>query len=151
MSINESLVGRTYPAAESFVVGRESVRDFARAVKATNPAHTDLEAARALGHADLVAPPTYAIIPAQRAEARMVLDPDSGIDYSRVVHAEQSFELERPIIAGDELFAELVVDSVRVMGAGAMVTTKAHLTDASGAKVGVTTSSILVRAEEAGA
>lgn len=148
MSISESLVGRIYPATETFVVGRESIRDFARAVKATNPVHFDVEAARALGHADLVAPPTYGIIPGQRAEARLVLDPEAGVDYSRVVHAEQKFELTRPIIAGDELSADLVVQSVRVMGPGAMVTTQSILKDQDGQTVGVTTSSILVRAEE---
>ncbi len=148
MSIAESLVGRTYPATETFTVGRESIRDFARAVKASHPAHTDVEAARALGYPDVVAPPTYAIIAAQRAEARMVNDPSAGIDFSRVVHAEQKFQLDRAIVAGDELSAELVVESVRVMGGGAMVTTQAIITDAAGQRVGVTSSSLLVRAEE---
>ncbi|GAA1351312.1 FAS1-like dehydratase domain-containing protein [Falsarthrobacter nasiphocae] len=148
MSISENLAGRVYPAEGTFVVGRESIRDFARAVKASSPLHADVEAARAAGYADLVAPPTYAIIPAQRAESRMVLDPEAGIDFSRVVHAEQRFELERAIVAGDELAAELVVDSVRAMGAGAMVTTKATLTDAEGRLVGVTTSALLVRGKD---
>jgi acyl dehydratase len=148
MSIDESLVGRTYPATETYTVGRESIRDFALAVKATHPAHTDVEAARALGYPDVVAPPTYAIIAAQRAESRLVLDKSAGVDFSRVVHAEQKFQLERPIVAGDELSVELVVDSVRTMGAGAMLTTQAIITDAEGQRVGVTTSSLLVRAEE---
>src|SRR3712207_7418691 len=50
---------------------------------AAHPAHHDVEAARALGHADLVAPPTFAIVVAQRADAALIADPEAGIDFSR--------------------------------------------------------------------
>ena len=70
MTINPDLQGRSYPAAEVYDVGREKIREFARAVKASHPAHFDVEAAAALGHSDVVAPPTFAIIVAQRADGR---------------------------------------------------------------------------------
>ncbi len=148
MTINPDLQGRTYPAGEVYTVGREAIRDFARAVKATHPAHFDFEAATALGHADLVAPPTFAIIVAQRADAQLIADPASGIDFSRVVHADQRFIHHRPIVAGDELVAELHVDQVRAMGGGAMITTRAEISTVGGAHTATTTSSLLVRGEE---
>ncbi|MFK0002005.1 MaoC family dehydratase N-terminal domain-containing protein [Paenarthrobacter sp. NPDC090522] len=151
MSINPDLQGRSYPAAEVYDVGREKIREFAKAVKATNPAHFDVETARALGHRDLVAPPTFAIIIAQRADAQLVEDPEAGIDFSRVVHADQRFTHHRAIVAGDRLVAELHVDGVRAMGGGAMITTRSEiyaLTDVDDReKVATTTSSILVRGE----
>ncbi|MFI5085268.1 MAG: MaoC family dehydratase N-terminal domain-containing protein [Actinomycetales bacterium] len=147
MAINPELAGRTYPAGEPYDVGREKIREFARAVKATHPAHFEVAAANALGHADLLAPPTFAIIVAQRADARLIEDPDSGIDFSRVVHAEQRFTHHRPIVAGDRLRAELHVDSVRAMGGGAMISTRAEITTADGTPVATTTSAILVRGE----
>ena len=151
MAINPDLQGRVYPPAEAYDVGREKIREFARAVKAQHPAHYDVEAAQALGHADLVAPPSFAIIVAQRADAQLIEDPDSGIDFSRVVHAEQRFTHHRPIVAGDRLVAELHVDQVRAMGGGAMITTRAEISavggENDGAKVATTTSSILVRGE----
>src|SRR5450830_397327 len=155
MTINPDLQGRSYPAAEVYDVGREKIREFARAVKATHPAHFDVEAARSLGHADLVAPPTFAIIVAQRADAQLIADPASGIDFSRVVHADQRFVNHRPIVAGDRLTAELHVDGVRAMGGGAMITTRSEIyavgdgEAASGNRhaVATTTSSILVRGE----
>ncbi|GAB4099401.1 FAS1-like dehydratase domain-containing protein [Sinomonas halotolerans] len=155
MAINPDLQGRVYPPAEAYDVAREKIREFARAVKAEHPAHFDLEAARALGHADLVAPPSFAIIVAQRADAQLIEDPESGIDFSRVVHADQRFIHHRPIVAGDRLVAELHVDTVRAMGGGAMITTRAEITavgagdaaDGSREKVATTTSSILVRGE----
>ena len=147
MSINPDLQGRTYPAGAAYTVGREKIREFAAAVKATNPAHFDVASARELGYTDLVAPPTFAIIVAQRADALLVSDPEAGIDFSRVVHADQRFTHHRPIVAGDELVAELHVDSVRAMGDGALISTRAEISTVEGEQVATTVSSILVRGE----
>jgi len=147
MSINPALQGRSYPQGDAYSVGRESIREFATAVKATHATHFDVAAAQAAGHADLLAPPTFAIIVAQRADAQLINDPDSGIDFSRVVHAEQKFTHHRPIVAGDELVAELHVDTVRAMGSGAMITTRAEISTVAGEAVATTVSAILVRGE----
>ncbi len=147
MTINPDLQGRSYPATDSYVVSREKIREFARSVKAASAVHFDVEAATALGYRDLVAPPTFAIIVAQRADAQLVEDPEAGIDFSRVVHTSQRFTHHRPIIAGDELVAELHVDQVRAMGGGAMITTRAEISTIEGEKTATTTSSILVRGE----
>jgi acyl dehydratase len=148
MTIDPGLQGRSYPAGDTYSVGREAIRDFARAVKATNPAHYDVDAAKALGHADLVAPPTFAIIVAQRADAQLIGDPGAGIDFTRVVHADQRFIHHRPIVAGDQLVAELHVDQVRAMGGGAMITTRAEISTTDGERTATTTSSLLVRGED---
>lgn len=148
MAINEEIVGRSYPATEPYAVGREKIREFARAVKAVSPLHFDLEAAQAAGYTDLIAPPTFAIILAQKADAALISDPEAGIDFSRVVHADQRFTHHRPIVAGDELLTEVHVDSLRVMGAGAMLTTREEITTVAGEKVATCISSLLVRAED---
>ncbi|KNC17369.1 hypothetical protein AC792_14260 [Arthrobacter sp. RIT-PI-e] len=148
MTIDPTLQGRSYPAGDIYSVGREAIRDFARAVKATHPVHYDVAAATALGHSDLVAPPTFAIIVAQRADAQLIEDPSAGIDFSRVVHADQRFVHHRAIVAGDQLVAELHVDSVRAMGGGAMITTRAEISTVDGRPTATTTSSLLVRGED---
>ena len=142
------LAGRVYQGAPVYQVSREKIREFARAVKAEHPAHHDPQAARALGHADVVAPPTFAIIISQAADAELIQDPTAGIDFSRVVHADQRFTHHRPIVAGDELSATVHVDTVRAMGAGAMITTREEITDAQGEPVCTAVSSLLVRGEE---
>ena len=147
MSINPDLQGRSYPAGEPYQVGREKIREFARAVKASHPAHFETAAAENLGYPDLIAPPTFAIIVAQQADAQLINDPEAGIDFSRVVHADQRFTHHRPIVAGDELVAELHVDSVRAMGDGALISTRAEISTVEGEKVATTVSSILVRGE----
>ena len=124
------------------------IRDSAEAVQAQHPAHHDVAAARALGHADLVAPPTFAVVIAQRAEAAVVADPELGIDFSRVVHADQRFTHHRPVVAGDELTAAVTVDAVRPLGTGAMVMSRVEVTTVDGEKVATTVSSLLVRGED---
>ncbi|MGJ9404351.1 FAS1-like dehydratase domain-containing protein [Arthrobacter sp. KK5.5] len=148
MSIDPALQGRTYPAGEPYVVGREKIREFAAAVKATHAAHFSPEAAAELGYDDVVAPPTFAIIVAQKADAQLISDPESGIDFSRVVHADQRFTHHRPIVAGDALVVELHVDQVRAMGGGAMITTRSEIANAAGEPVATTVSSLLVRGED---
>ena len=74
MSINPEIVGRVYPAEGTYAVGREKIREFARAVHAKHPFHYDVESARAAGYADVIAPPTFAIILAQAADAALIND-----------------------------------------------------------------------------
>lgn len=149
MPVNPELVGRAFAPTAPYLVGREKVREFARAVFADAPQHTDPEAARALGYADVVAPPTFAMVVQDLTLQQLLGDPDSGIELSRLVHAEQRFRYTRPIVAGDELVATLSVSGIRTMGGNAMITSEAEIVDADGAHV-VTTTSVLL-AGEAGA
>ena len=147
--MNPELIGRAFAPTAPYLVGREKVREFARAVFADAPQHTDPEAARALGYADVVAPPTFAMVVQDLTLQQLLGDPDSGIELSRLVHAEQRFRYTRPIVAGDELVATLSVTGIRTMGGNAMITSEAEIVDADGAHV-VTTTSVLL-AGEAGA
>ena len=148
MSVNPDVVGRSYPPAPPFQVGREADRGFAEAVQAQHPARHDVAAARALGHADLVAPPTFAVVIAQRAEAAVVADPELGIDFSRVVHADERFVHHRPLVAGDEVVATVRVEAVKALGGNRMVTTVTEIADLDGAAVSTVMSTLLVRGEE---
>jgi acyl dehydratase len=147
--VNPELVGRTFPPAAPYLVGREKVREFSRAVFATNPIHLDPAAARAAGHDDVVAPPTFAVVVQEATLAQLLAEPDAGIDFSRVVHGEQAFAYERPIVAGDELTATLSVTSVKTLGGNAMVTAESTVHDAAGALVVTATSTLVVRGDDA--
>jgi len=98
-------VGRTFPAV-TYAVGREKVREYAAAVGETNPVHLDPEAARAAGHADVVAPPMFAVVYAGPAIAPVFFDPEVGIDFARMVHGGQAFEWGPLVVAGDEITTE---------------------------------------------
>ncbi len=102
MSVNPELVGRSFPPTAPYLVGREKVREFARAVFADAAQHIDPDAARALGYADVVAPPTFAMVIQDLTLQQLLAEEDSGIALERTVHAEQRFRYTRPIVAGDE-------------------------------------------------
>jgi acyl dehydratase len=146
--VNPELVGRAFPTTEPYLVGREKVREFARAVFATDPTHTDVAAAQALGYTDVVAPPTFAMVIQDLTLQQLLAEPDSGVVLERTIHAEQRFRYTRPIVAGDELTGRLSVTGVRAIGKGAMVTSEAEITDASGAHVVTATSVLLIGGEE---
>ena len=147
MGVNTAFAGRAYPATPPYAVGREHLRDFARAVGATHPAHHDVDAARELGHPDVVAAPTFAVVIAQKAEAQLIEDPEAGIDFSRVVNAEERFTHHRPIHAGDELVTVLHVDAITERAGLAMVTTRCEIADAAGTPVATVTSTLAVRGD----
>lgn len=124
------------------------MREFARAVFATDAQHLDPEAARALGYADVVAPPTFAMVVQDLTLQQLLAEPDSGIALERTVHAEQRFRYSRPIVAGDELTARLQVTGVRPFGKGAMVTSEAEISDGAGDHVVTAVSVLLIGGEE---
>ncbi|SOC55834.1 FAS1-like dehydratase domain-containing protein [Ornithinimicrobium cerasi] len=147
MPLNPDFAGREYPPAGPFTVTREEIAAFADAIGSENAAHRDPGAAAALGHADVVAPPTFAVRLAQRCEAQLVQDPAAGIDFSRVVHGEEGFAHHRPVVAGDVLHGVLHVDRMREAGGHGMVSTRVELADQDGRPVTTVTSTIVVRGE----
>jgi acyl dehydratase len=148
MPVTTDFQGRSYPPSGPYAVDAATIAAFAAAVGATDPVHTDPDAARAAGYADVIAPPTLAVRYAQQCDALYIGDPEAGIDFTRVVHGEQSFTHHRPITAGDELIGTLHVDTVRMAGGHAMVTTRTELTDLAGAPVCTSVSTIVVRGGE---
>lgn len=99
MALDQSFVGRTYPPTAPYEVGREKIREFAEAVGETNPVYTDPEAAKAFGHSDVIAPPTFVFAITFPAAGQIVEDPQLGLDYSRVVHGDQKFAYSRLVRA----------------------------------------------------
>ncbi|MDF9809606.1 MAG: MaoC family dehydratase N-terminal domain-containing protein [Aurantimicrobium sp.] len=148
MAVNPELQGRVFPPTAPYLVGREKIREFSRAVLSTNPINFDVEAAKAAGHADLVAPPTFPVVVQEATLAQLLAEPDAGIDFSRVVHGEQRFTYTRAIVAGDELTATLTVSSVKSLGGHNMVTADSDIVDAEGKHVVTAISTLVVRGDE---
>lgn len=135
MPLNESFVGRVYPSAAPYEVGREKIREFAEAIGDANPAYVDRAAAQALGYPDVIAPPTFAIVVTIRAAHQVIMDPELGLDYSRVVHGEQRFVHVRPIRAGDVLRAAVTVENIRSAAGNDVITTRSDVSDGDGKPV----------------
>lgn len=145
MAINPDFIGRSIKTTEPYQVGREKIREFAAAIGDNNPAYHDVEAAKALGYSDLVAPPTFAFAVTFKAMPLVMADPELGLDYSRVVHGGQGFEYTRPIVAGDELLCDAVVEEIRVAGKNEIMTIAINIATTAGEPVVQTTSTIVSR------
>lgn len=132
MALNPAFVGRTYPASPPYLVGREKVREFATAVGEDSPACHDLAAAAELGYADLVAPTTFPFVIVSKAMAAALFDPELGLDYSRVVHGEQSFSYARPLLAGDEVTVTISIEAIRSAAGNDLITVRGDVTTVTG-------------------
>jgi acyl dehydratase len=145
MALDAGLVGRSYPPSAVYEVGREKIAEFATALGDDDPVYRDPAAARAAGHPDVIAPPTFAIVLSLGAGHVVVQDPDVGIDYSRVVHGEQRFTHHRPIRAGDRLVATATIDAVKTIAGNDMLTTRVDLATEDGEPVCTTRSMLVAR------
>jgi acyl dehydratase len=101
----------------SALVERGAIRFFAHVLGATDPIHFDVEAARAAGHADLVAPPSFFMYVESVAGGEFVrrgLQTASQLvkfDFRYLLHGDERYTYAAPIYAGEEVqFTMRVVD-----------------------------------------
>jgi acyl dehydratase len=115
VAVKTDAIGKTYDPVV-YAVGREKIREYASAVGETNPLHHDVEAARAAGYADVVAPPMFAVVYAGRAVAPAIFDPDVGINFAMMVHGAQEFRWGPVVVGGDEVTTTVSVKDVADRG-----------------------------------
>ena len=108
--LNPDVVGRTYVGANSFTVSQESITAFALAIGEPNTT---------------VAPPTFSIS-VSLAESQTLLQ-ESGLDWTRVVHGDQRFEIHRPLVAGDTIICSSTIESVKVLAGNEIATVRSDL------------------------
>jgi acyl dehydratase len=134
MPLNRALVGKEYPPVR-YEVGREKLREFAESVGETDPVYHDEDAARAAGHPDIPAVPTFPVVLTLRVGQKVSSDPELGLDYSRVVHGEQEFSHHRPIFAGDRLLATGRVAALESKGRHELLAIETTVTTETGEPV----------------
>jgi acyl dehydratase len=129
----EARVGHYYQMAGTYLVGREKLREYARAVQDYHPAHWDVAAATALGYPDLVAPLTFTSAPGMQCNRRMF--EEIVVGYDTYLQTEEVFEQHRPMVAGDELTIDVELTSVRRTAGRDFITVTNTFTDSSGERV----------------
>ncbi|HVV14338.1 MaoC family dehydratase N-terminal domain-containing protein [Amycolatopsis sp.] len=147
MALDQSFIGRTYPPTSTYEVGREKIREFAEAIGDDNPVYRDPEAARAAGHPDVIAPPTFLTVINLAAINTIANDPELGLDYTRMVHGDQSFRYTRPVHAGDRLRLTTHVEDIMARAGNDFLTVRADITDEAGEPVCTTRAQLVVRGE----
>ncbi len=129
----EARVGHYYRMDGTYLVGREKLREYARAVQDYHPAHWDVGAAAELGYSDVVAPLTFTSTPGMKCNRRMF--ESIVVGYDTYLQTEEVFEQHRPIVAGDELTIDVELTSVRRTAGRDFITVTNTFTDAAGERV----------------
>jgi acyl dehydratase len=135
MALKTDIRGMVWKYPDTFVVGREQIRQYANAVKALDPTTHDEAAAAEAGHGGLVAPLTFMSIFAVMIQRHFFQHVDIGMETMQIVQVDQKFLFHRPIVAGDALRGKLYVVSVDERFGADIVTTRNVLTDPTGAVV----------------
>jgi hypothetical protein len=120
--VDASLAGRTFPPTAAYDVTEQAVSDFAAAVGSPYTSGDP-------------APTTFPIVVAFAAMQALMVEPDVGIELHHVVHGQQKFTYERPVVVGDRLTATLTVSGLRQIAGSDIIATSSAITDDSGALV----------------
>jgi acyl dehydratase len=147
MPVPTDKIGKSYPA-DTYAVGREKIREYASAVGETNPLHHDLGAARAAGHADLVAPPMFAVVYGGRSVIPALFDPELQINFAMLVHGSQEFVWNGLVVAGDEIDTVATVKDISLKGGLAFYVFESASTNQRGEQVTVGTWTNIIRGAE---
>jgi acyl dehydratase len=135
MSFASDIIGTHYRYHDYFLVGREKVREYAKAVQSDDPLHFSEEAAKAAGYPDVVAPLTFIAVAGRQVQLEIFEQFDVGINMSRVIHRDQKILFHRPIFAGDKLYFETWLDSVLESHGTVIIEMRSEVTDAEGEPV----------------
>ncbi len=149
MALDQSFTGRVYPPTRIYEVSREKIREFADALGDQNPLYRDVEAAKAAGYPDVIAPPTFLTIINLASINAIVSDPDLGLDYSRMVHGDQRFTYSRPVHAGDLLSLTTHIDNIMARAGNDFINLRAEIAGADGDHISTTHAQLVVRGEDA--
>lgn len=132
MALSEQIVGMHYRYPDHYVVGREKLREYAVAVKNDHPAHHDEDVAAQLGHSAIPAPLTFISVFGYMAQSAFFESANIGITDMKIVQVDQTLKFRKPIHAGDTLFCDVYVDSVRQAHGTDIIVTKNVVTDDEG-------------------
>jgi acyl dehydratase len=100
--VNSQAIGKQYEPT-TYAVGREKIKEYARAVGETNPIHLEVQAARDAGYTDVVAPPMFAVVYSAPSVGPPIFDPEIELNFALMVHGGQEFEWGPLVVAGDEI------------------------------------------------
>jgi acyl dehydratase len=148
VSLSEQIVGMHYRYPDHYVVGREKLREYAVAVKNDDPAFQDEAVAADLGHKSLPAPLTFISVFGYQAQTAFFANANIGITDMKIVQVDQMLKMYKPIHAGDTLYCDVYVDSVRQSHGTDIIVTKNIVTNEAGDVVQETYTTLAGRSGE---
>jgi acyl dehydratase len=150
VSLSKSIVGMHYRHPDHYIVGREKLREYAVAVKNEHPSYHDEAAAAELGHHSLPAPLTFISVFGYQAQWAFFANANIGITEMQIVQVDQVLKFIKPIFAGDKLYCDVYVDSIRQSHGADIIVTKNIVTNEAGDVVQETYTTLAGRSGEEG-
>jgi hypothetical protein len=150
VALSKQIVGMHYRHPDHYVVGREKIREYAIAVKNDDAAYYDEKAAAELGHEALPAPLTFISVFGYQAQTAFFESANIGVTDMQIVQVDQMLKFRRPIHAGDKLYCDVYVDSIRQGHGTDIIVTKNIVTNDSGDVVQETYTTLAGRSGEDG-
>jgi len=145
VAINLEYAGRTFEPSDPYEVSRVKIAEFASAIGEPSLLCRDRDAAVKAGYPDVIAPPTFATTITMASTKGIQDDPGLGLDYSMVVHGEQSFTHARPLHAGDVVVSQSTIESIRPLGSMTTMTTVTEIRTVDGEQVCTARSTLVER------
>lgn len=135
MALSDKLVGKHFRYPDYYVVEREKVREYARAVKAIDAASFSEEAAADLGRPGLI--PNLTFLAGFAYQAIVAFFEYAGVNHSdaQVVQVDQVLKFMAPANIGDKLYCDVSIESIRQAHGTDIITTKQVFTNQSGETV----------------
>jgi acyl dehydratase len=110
--LNPDSVGSTFAGTESVTLSQSEIDAFCAVIGESNTT---------------IAPPTFTIRITLTQFEEILTRPEIGLDWSRLVHGDQKFEIFSPVKAGDNLTCAATIESYRVAAGNEIVSVRSDL------------------------
>ena len=144
MALKTDAVGKEWPGT-TYQAGREKIKEYATALGIENPVHFEVEAARAAGFRDVVAPPMFAVVYSGPALGPVLFDPDVAMNFAAMVHGGQEFAWDEPACSGDEITTSTKCLSIEERDGKGFYVFETNSVNQDGAQVARGTWTLIVR------
>jgi acyl dehydratase len=150
VALSLDIIGMHFRYPDFYEVGREKIREYAVAVKNDDPAYHDESAAADLGHSSLPAPLTFISVFGYQAQTAFFAQANIGITDAQIVQVDQEVKILQPIKAGDRLYCDVFVHSVRQAHGTDIIVTKNLISNEQGEAVQETYTTLAGRSDDSG-
>jgi acyl dehydratase len=150
VALTADIVGMHYRYPDHYEVEREKIREYAVAVQNEDAWFFEEEAAAELGYKGLLAPLTFICVFGYKAQTAFFKYANIAVQDAQIVQVDQVLRYMKPIVAGDKLYCDVYVDSMREAHGTQIIVTKNIVTDEAGDIVQETYTTLAGRAGEDG-
>ena len=110
--LNPDSVGSTFAGTDSVTLSQSEIDAFCAVIGESNTT---------------IAPPTFTIRITLTQFEEILTRPEIGLDWSRLVHGDQKFEIFSPVKAGDNLTCTATIESYRLAAGNEIVSVRSDL------------------------